>query len=236
MVVIDDEPAIRDATLSLFPDGGTKSSRSAPATRRSCAFRLARPGPSLIICDYRLRDGENGMAVMTGFDRNITKHFRDLDHRRHRSRRLSEAKTSGLLLMHNPCQRQVARGDRQSDGGRRRFDAGLDRQMRPIFRATAAAWVRLSTFIARKIAATWAFTVFSERPSSMAIVRFVRPSVISRTLRPGDRSTSRHRVGFDPAGGAGEGRLRGPGRDIEFSAEDQTDRGQSACRLADLGT
>ena len=71
--------------------------------RRSCASACPTK-PALILCDYRLRDGESGVAV-TG------SHFRSDNNQTIPAilitgdtapDRLTEAEASGLLLMHKP--------------------------------------------------------------------------------------------------------------------------------------
>ena len=103
VVVIDDEPAIRDATTSLLTGWGydviaVGSGDEAILRLSACPAR-----PELILCDYRLRDGESGLAVTdrirSEYNETIPAILITGDTA---PDRLAEAKTSGLLLMHKP--------------------------------------------------------------------------------------------------------------------------------------
>jgi two-component system, sensor histidine kinase len=103
IVVIDDELAIREAMSSLLGRWGhdvVVAASGDEATRRLSA-RPARP--DLIICDYRLRGGENGIAVIerlrADYNERIPAMLITGDTA---PDRLAEAKASGLLLLHKP--------------------------------------------------------------------------------------------------------------------------------------
>ena len=104
VVVIDDELAIREAMTTLLetlgPSGGRRQQR-----RRGgrAAGDLSRTSPDLIISDFRLRDGENGIAAIEGLRSEYNEAIPAMlitgdtapD-------RLGEAQASGLLLLHKP--------------------------------------------------------------------------------------------------------------------------------------
>ena len=96
-------PAIRDATTSLLTGWGydviaVGSGDEAILRLSACPAR-----PELILCDYRLRDGESGLAVTdrirSEYNETIPAILITGDTA---PDRLAEAKTSGLLLMHKP--------------------------------------------------------------------------------------------------------------------------------------
>jgi len=103
IVVIDDESAIRDATLSLLSSWGHEV--IAAASGDEAIFRLSTCPlqPNLIVCDYRLRDGENGIEVIerlrSEYNEAIPAILITGDTA---PDRLAEAQASGLLLLHKP--------------------------------------------------------------------------------------------------------------------------------------
>jgi two-component system, sensor histidine kinase len=103
IVVIDDELAIRNAMSALLAGWGHEaivvgSSDEAIQQLSNCEQR-----PDLIICDYRLRDGENGIRVIerlrSEYNEAIPAMLITGDTA---PDRLAEAKASSLLLMHKP--------------------------------------------------------------------------------------------------------------------------------------
>jgi two-component system, sensor histidine kinase len=101
IVVIDDELAIREGMSSLLTGWGhdvitAGSGDEAMQRLETCPVR-----PDLIICDYRLRDGENGVAVIerlrADYNETIPAMLISGDTA---PDRLAEA--SGLLLLHKP--------------------------------------------------------------------------------------------------------------------------------------
>src|ERR1700677_3603095 len=103
IVVIDDELAIRNAMSALLAGWGHETIVVGSGDEAIRQLSICEQRPDLIICDYRLRDGENGIRVIE----------------RHRSEyneaipamlitgdtapdRLAEAKASSLLLLHKP--------------------------------------------------------------------------------------------------------------------------------------
>jgi signal transduction histidine kinase/CheY-like chemotaxis protein len=103
IVVIDDELAIRNAMAALLAGWGYEtiivgSEDEAIRQLSSCEQR-----PDLIICDYRLRDGENGIRVIerlrSEYNEAIPAMLITGDTA---PDRLAEAKASSLLLLHKP--------------------------------------------------------------------------------------------------------------------------------------
>jgi two-component system, sensor histidine kinase len=103
IVVIDDELAIREAMSSLLTEWGhdvVTAGSGDEAMRRlaTCPVR-----PDLVICDYRLRDGENGVAVIerlrADYNETIPAMLITGDTA---PDRLADAQASGLLLLHKP--------------------------------------------------------------------------------------------------------------------------------------
>ena len=103
IVVIDDELAIRNAMAALLAGWGheTVVVGSGDEAIRQLSIREQRP--DLIICDYRLRDGENGIAVIdrlrSEYNETIPAMLITGDTA---PDRLAEAKASSLLLLHKP--------------------------------------------------------------------------------------------------------------------------------------
>jgi two-component system, sensor histidine kinase len=103
IVVIDDELAIRNAMAALLAGWGheTVVVGSGDEAIRQLSIREQRP--DLIICDYRLRDGENGIRVIerlrAEYNEAIPAMLITGDTA---PDRLAEAKASSLLLLHKP--------------------------------------------------------------------------------------------------------------------------------------
>ena len=103
VVVVDDEAAIRDAMDSLLTSWGYEviAARSGAEIMRLVARRAE--DPDLIICDYRLREGENGIDVVDQLrlqcGRVVPAMLITGDTA---ADRLIEAQASGLLLLHKP--------------------------------------------------------------------------------------------------------------------------------------
>ena len=103
ILVVDDEEAIRDAMVSLLTTWGY--SVMAAGTGKEMKDRLSQCStrPDIIICDYRLRGGENGIDVVRDIQTECNEEIPAMlitgdtgpD-------RLVEAQASGLLLLHKP--------------------------------------------------------------------------------------------------------------------------------------
>jgi two-component system, sensor histidine kinase len=102
VVVIDDELAIRDATVSLLSGWGHEviavgSGDEAILRLSTCHIR-----PDLILCDYRLRGAENGIAVIERIRSEYNEAIPAIVITGDTAPdRLAEAEASGLLL-HKP--------------------------------------------------------------------------------------------------------------------------------------
>jgi signal transduction histidine kinase len=103
ILVVDDEMAIQEAMRSLLSGWGHEV-----IVAGSCAQMLERLAtcatrPNLIICDYRLRDHENGIAVVrrlqSEFNADIPALLITGDTA---PERLQEAQESGFFLLHKP--------------------------------------------------------------------------------------------------------------------------------------
>lgn len=103
LVVIDDERAIRDAMSSLLREWGHEvvAAESGDEIMRRLTDHPMRP--DLIICDYRLRNGEHGIEVIerlrAEYNETIPAMLITGDTA---PDRLTEAQASGLLLLHKP--------------------------------------------------------------------------------------------------------------------------------------
>ena len=106
ILVVDDEPAIQEAMRSLLQGWGHEVIAAG-----SCAQMLERVAdcasrPDLIICDYRLRGEESGIAAIQRLQQEFNHEIPAMlvtgdtapD-------RLQEAQASGLLLLHKPVPR-----------------------------------------------------------------------------------------------------------------------------------
>jgi two-component system, sensor histidine kinase len=103
IVVIDDELAIRNAMAALLTGWGHDTVVVGSGDEAMHQLSIRGQRPDLIICDYRLRDGENGIAVI---DR-LRSEYREaipamLITGDTAPDRLAEAKASSLLLLHKP--------------------------------------------------------------------------------------------------------------------------------------
>ena len=103
VVVIDDEPAIRDATLSLLTGWGYDVVAVGGGDEALLRLSACPAKPAVILCDYRLREGESGLVVIerirAEYNETIPAILITGDTA---PDRLAEAKASGLLLMHKP--------------------------------------------------------------------------------------------------------------------------------------
>lgn len=103
ILVIDDERDVLDASLALVGALGHRASGATGiATALSAALDAERV-PDLILCDYRLRDGENGLetiaALREEFNRDIPAILITGDTA---PERLAEAARAGLEVLHKP--------------------------------------------------------------------------------------------------------------------------------------
>ena len=103
MLVIDDEAAIRDGMASLLASWGHGVLTAGSGDEMLSQLAPCPDQPDLIICDYRLRDGETGVAVIdrlrSEYNETIPAMLITGDTAKDR---LTEAQASGLLLLHKP--------------------------------------------------------------------------------------------------------------------------------------
>jgi two-component system, sensor histidine kinase len=103
IVVIDDELAIRNAMAALLSGWGHETVVVGSGDEAMRQLSIRGQGPDLIICDYRLRDGENGIRVIerlrSEYNEAIPAMLITGDTA---PDRLAEAKASSLLLLHKP--------------------------------------------------------------------------------------------------------------------------------------
>jgi two-component system, sensor histidine kinase len=103
IVVIDDETAIQSAMASLLTGWGhdVVTGGSGDEAMQRLSGRPDRP--DLVICDYRLREGENGITVI---ERMRSEYNEDIPAMLITGDtapdRLAEARASGLILLHKP--------------------------------------------------------------------------------------------------------------------------------------
>ncbi|MBV9906368.1 MAG: response regulator [Hyphomicrobiales bacterium] len=103
ILVIDDDPVIQSAMQSLLSswEHDVIVAGSSAEMLDRVAARARRP--DLIICDYRLRDGENGIGVIKRLRSNYSEYVPAiLITGDTGSDRLQEAQESGLILLHKP--------------------------------------------------------------------------------------------------------------------------------------
>jgi signal transduction histidine kinase/CheY-like chemotaxis protein len=103
IVVIDDELAIRNAMSALLTGWGYETIVVGSGDEAIRQLSNCEQWPDLIICDYRLRDGENGIRVIerlrSEYNEAIPAMLITGDTA---PDRLAEAKASSLLLLHKP--------------------------------------------------------------------------------------------------------------------------------------
>ena len=103
ILVVDDEAAIREGMLSLLGGWGHRVIAAASGVQMLERLPECERRPDLIICDYRLRGDENGIAVIRrlqqAFEHEIPAMLVTGDTA---PDRLQEAQASGLLLLHKP--------------------------------------------------------------------------------------------------------------------------------------
>jgi signal transduction histidine kinase/CheY-like chemotaxis protein len=103
IVVIDDEQAIREGMSTLLAGWGHDVLAAGSGDEAIARLATHPVAPGLIICDYRLRDGETGLSVIE----QLRAEYNDtipamLITGDTAPDRLAEAQASGLLLLHKP--------------------------------------------------------------------------------------------------------------------------------------
>jgi len=103
ILVVDDEAPIRDAMHSLLAGWGHRVVVAGSGAEMLALAAASTRRPDLIICDYRLRAGENGIDVVerlrAEFNADIPALLITGDTA---PARLLEAQGSGLALLHKP--------------------------------------------------------------------------------------------------------------------------------------
>lgn len=103
VLVIDDEAAIRDAMQSVLVGWGYSVIAAGSGSEMVAALAECRETPKSIICDYRLRNGENGIEVIKEIQAECNEAIPAmLITGDTAADRLLEAQASGLLLLHKP--------------------------------------------------------------------------------------------------------------------------------------
>ncbi len=106
ILVVDDEPAIQEAMRSLLGGWGHQVIAAGSCEQMLQRVAACESRPDLIICDYRLRGEESGIAVIQRlqqeFNHDIPAMLVTGDTG---PDRLQEAQASGLLLLHKPVSR-----------------------------------------------------------------------------------------------------------------------------------
>jgi CheY-like chemotaxis protein/nitrogen-specific signal transduction histidine kinase len=103
VVIVDDEPAVLDAMAMLLTDWGFLVATADSGAMILGKLANAARRPDLVLCDYRLRNGESGIEVI----RDIRDEFNEeipaaLITGDTGPDRLQEARESGLPLLHKP--------------------------------------------------------------------------------------------------------------------------------------
>jgi CheY-like chemotaxis protein len=103
IIVIDDEKAIQLALRSLLESWGHTVMTAGSGADMMALLAECPACPDLVICDYRLRDGENGIAVIRQLQADYNEAFPALLITGDTAAdRLAEAHQSGLKLLHKP--------------------------------------------------------------------------------------------------------------------------------------
>jgi two-component system, sensor histidine kinase len=103
ILVIDDDPVIQSAMQSLLSSWGHDVIVAGSGAEMLDRIATRSRRPDLIICDYRLRDGENGIAVIKRLRSNYSERVpAALITGDTAPDRLQEAQESGLILLHKP--------------------------------------------------------------------------------------------------------------------------------------
>ena len=105
ILVIDDEPAILAAMRALLTAWGHEVLTAGSGAEMMAELARCPVTPDLLICDYRLRDGESGIETVG----QLQSEYNDelpaiLITGDTAPERLQEARASGLLLLHKPVE------------------------------------------------------------------------------------------------------------------------------------
>ena len=103
ILVIDDDSVIQSAMRSLLTSWGHDVIAAGSGAEMQACIAILSRRPDLIICDYRLRDGENGIGAIKSLQSKYAERVPAiLVTGDTASDRLREAQESGLILLHKP--------------------------------------------------------------------------------------------------------------------------------------
>jgi two-component system, sensor histidine kinase len=103
VLVIDDEAAVREAMDALLTGWGYAVLTAASGDEALMELSRRKTSPRIIICDYRLRGGENGITAIRRLQAECKQPVPAVLITGDTAEdRLIEAQTSGLLLLHKP--------------------------------------------------------------------------------------------------------------------------------------
>ena len=103
VVVIDDEQAIREGMSSLLTRWGYEVVAAGSADEAIKLLSTLTVRPDLLVCDLRLRDGENGIEAIERLRAEYNEHIPAMLITGDTAPgRLPEARARGLLLLHKP--------------------------------------------------------------------------------------------------------------------------------------
>ena len=127
VVVIDDEQAIREGMSDLLRKWGYEVAAAGSACEAIEILSTCTMRPDLLVCDLRLREGENGIEAIgrlrSEYNENIPAMLITGDTA---ASRLQEAQASGLLLLHKPVSNSKLRA-----AITKLITTGSDRQLIP---------------------------------------------------------------------------------------------------------
>ena len=105
ILVIDDEAAIQVAMRALLVGWGHRVMTASSCTEMLDQLAFCPAVPDLLICDYRLRDGEDGIVTVARLQSEYNDELPAILVTGDTSpERLLEARRSGLLLLHKPVE------------------------------------------------------------------------------------------------------------------------------------
>ena len=103
ILVIDDDSVIQSAMGSLLTSWGHEVIAAGSHAEMQDRIATVSRRPDLIICDYRLRDGDNGIVAIKRLQSRYNEHIPAvLITGDTAADRLREAQESGLILLHKP--------------------------------------------------------------------------------------------------------------------------------------
>jgi CheY-like chemotaxis protein len=105
VLVVDDDPLVRDSIAGLLREWGCDVAAAATGAEAMTAIDAMAPAPAVILCDYRLPEEETGIEVVRRLRERLGSAVpAALVTGDTAPERLREAKESGLPLVHKPLQ------------------------------------------------------------------------------------------------------------------------------------